>query len=176
MFSLRSTIIILAILIIPFALRYKYGSNLEPFPAVILPSGAYKTTVSDDEFTVRYKEIHAQKKDCSWILLDAHQILYPLPVQYHDRIFSRSFGLKDQEIKINGRLMILLKQMNILKSRKTSEEDKKEVQLWLREAIGMQGYETEAVKIISKEQKISVSNKEVIDESNINEQFIQLDQ
>lgn len=176
MFSLRSTIIILALLIIPFSIRYKYGSNLEPFPAVIMPSGAYKISVSDNEFTVRFTEIQAQKEDCRWVLLDAHQILYPLPVQYHNKIFARHFGLKEQEIELNGRLMILLKQKNILKSRKAIEEDKEEVQVWLRENIAMQGYQAEAVKIIIKEQKIRVSNGRVLDEININEQIIYLDQ
>lgn len=49
MFSVRSTILIVIVLMVPFLVRFKFGDRFEPFPAVLLPTGTGKTQVGSDE-------------------------------------------------------------------------------------------------------------------------------
>src|SRR5690554_5244979 len=95
MFSVKATILILIILMIPFLLRFKFGNRFEPYPAVLLPSGAGKVQVYSDEIKNWQIILLAQQENGNWGTVDEVDLLYPIAPNNHGRIFRRAFGLTE---------------------------------------------------------------------------------
>ena len=175
MFSLRFTIILLIVLGIPFLLRYKYKEKYEPFPAILLPSGAYRASVASSEFNVNYTDLVAQKEDGSWDIVDAKLLLYPLPAHNYRYVYEREFGLKVPAEPMDRRFVRLLKSLNILKSRSWTDQDKERTKSWLEQRLKEQGFSGTVLGIVYKEKIVSISSGEILSDDIIDEKVLYLD-
>ncbi len=175
MFSLRFTIILFIVLGVPFLIRYKYKEKYEPFPAILLPSGAYRASVASNEFRVNYTDLVAQKEDGSWDVVDAKLLLYPLPANNHKFVYEREFGLKVPAEPMDRRFVRLLKSLNILKSRNWTDQDKERTKRWLGRRLKEQGFTDAVLSIVYKEKTVSTSNGEILSDHILDEKVIDLD-
>src|SRR5690606_18507053 len=140
MFSLRFTLFLLIVLMLPYILRFKFGDKFEPFPAILLPSGAVKTPMDANEIISWPISIFAQKEDESWVQVDTKALLYPVPANNHSHIFRRDFGIANEPEHGDRRIVHLLMALNIIKDRESSQEEKEKTKAWLRERLYEQGF------------------------------------
>ncbi|MFT2011406.1 hypothetical protein ACMA1I_22225 [Pontibacter sp. 13R65] len=174
MFSLRFTIVLLAILLIPCLIRVKYGHEL--FPSMMMPSGARKVQVGSEKFEVSYTTPFAMKKDGSWDRVDIKRFLDPIPPHFQKYILDREFGLKEnQPPPAFGSLTPILVKLNIVKSRDANEHDRKEVKIWLKRKLQEQGFFEDKFKIVRIDEVISIPDGNKLSEENTDEKIIYLD-
>src|SRR5690606_11500771 len=173
MFSLRFTIVLLIILGISFLIRYKYKEKYEPFPAILLPSGASKAPLLSDEYHVSYTDLIAQKVDGSWANVDSRRLLYPLPYTNHKHVFERAFGLIDDHLLTDNHN--LLARLAILKARISTEREKNKTKKWLEKRLIYQGFAGNVLGIVKRERVISISTGKIINENIIDEKILYLD-
>ncbi|MBD0257999.1 MAG: hypothetical protein ICV83_19980 [Cytophagales bacterium] len=175
MFSLRFTIVLLAILLVPFLLRHRYGSSMEPYPAILLPAVATKDKVAETEFNVRYKVLYGQLGDGTWRRVDERRLLYPIPVQYEGLILSREFGLKPPEPAGGAGIQNVLGRLGILRSKRLTEEEQAEAKRWVKEKLREQGFTRPVLKIAQREEVVAVPGGETLVAKNTDEKIIYLD-
>ena len=175
MFSLRFTIVLLIMLAVPFLIRYKYREKYEPFPAVLLPAGAAKAPVLAGEFKVDYIDLVAQRADGAWETVDAKLLLYPLPYNNHKHVYEREFGLTDPPAPEDRRFVRLLVNLNILKARNGTEQDKEKTKNWLGQRLKQQGFTGAVLAIVYKEKIVSISSGEILSDDIIDEKVLYLD-
>ena len=77
----------------PLMLREKSGA-LEPFPAVLQPSGASKLTTKDTTLTFYTTQLIALKTDGSEQRVDAAAFMGNIPRHYWQKIAGSRYGLK----------------------------------------------------------------------------------
>lgn len=175
MFSIRFTIVLLTILLVPFLLRFRYGSMLEPYPAILLPSGATKATVAETEFIARYKVLYGQLEDGSWRRVDERLLLYPIPGQYEDLILSTAFGLKPAEPVRKGGMLNVLGRLGILRYKRLTEAHQAEAKRWVKEKLREQGFTNPVLKIVQREEVVTVPEGKIIKVKITHENIIHLD-
>ena len=165
---------LLLILVVPFLVKLKFGA--EPYPAIILPSGAGKTVVGADELRIKYTALFAKEELSDWIRVSPANLLYPIPVQYSPSIILSEFGLKDEPEPIGAsRISRLLIKLKFLKSRNSSEEEQKEVKAWLRGRLQKEGY-SPVLRVVQVEEIVSTISGEILKKETKHEKIIQLDQ
>jgi hypothetical protein len=175
MFSLRFTIVLLTILLVPFLLRHRYGSTMEPYPSILLPAVATKDKVAETQFNARYKVLYGQLGDGTWRRVDERLLLYPIPVQYEGIILSREFGLKPPEPAGRGGLQNVLGRLGILRSKRLTEEDQAGAKRWIKEKLREQGFTRPVLKIAQREEVVTVPEGEIVSAKNTDENIIYLD-
>jgi hypothetical protein len=175
MFSLRFTIVLLTILLAPFLLRHRYGSTMEPYPAILLPAVATKDKVADTQFKASYKVLYGQLEDGTWRSVDERLLLYPIPVQYEGLILSREFGLKPPEPAGGAGIRNVLARLGILRSRRPTEEDQAAAKRWVKEKLREQGFTRPVLKIAQREEVVAVPGGETLSAKNTDEKIIYLD-
>ena len=175
MFSLRFTIVLLTILLVPFLLRHRYGSTLEPYPAILLPAAATKDKVAETQFNARYKVLYGQLEDGTWRRVDERLLLYPIPVQYEYFILSRAFGLKPPEPAGKAGIQNVLGRLGILRYKRLTEEDQAEAKRWVKEKLREQGFTKPVLKIAQREEVVAVPAGETLEAKDTDENIIYLD-
>jgi hypothetical protein len=175
MFSLRFTIVLLAILLVPFLLRHRYGSTLEPYPAILLPAVATKDKVAETQFNASYKVLYGQREDGTWRRVDERLLLYPIPVQYEGVILSRAFGLKPPEPAGRAGIRNVLGRLGILRYKRLTGEDQAETKRWVKEKLREQGFTRPVIKIAQREEVVAVPGGEILSAKNTDENIIYLD-
>ncbi|ESA36269.1 hypothetical protein N836_07970 [Leptolyngbya sp. Heron Island J] len=85
-------LIILLGLILPFLLR-EVSNSLEPYPAVLQPSGATKISTSEGVLRFYKTELLAIGNDGTEQFLDPRQFFNTIPHQYWTHIARNGFGL-----------------------------------------------------------------------------------
>src|SRR5690554_5759863 len=117
MFSVRTTMLIIIILMVPFLIRFKFGDRFEPYPAVLLPSGAGKTQVYSEELRNWQIILLSQREGGSWSKVDEVDLMYPIVPNNHVPIFRKAFGLTNGQDQGDRTFSRLLLKLNILKNR-----------------------------------------------------------
>jgi hypothetical protein len=87
------TILLSIVLLVPFAIRW-LAPTLEPYPAVLLPSGAGTVKLTErniDFYTTAIYGRVAGRDD--WIRLSPPEFLYPIPAEFFPDLAQRYFGL-----------------------------------------------------------------------------------
>lgn len=159
MFSQRFTLLLFAFLIIPYVLTVKY--RIEPYPALILPSGAGKVAVGGKQMKVSYTEYYALKADGTMSKVDAVRMFAPVPIHYHSYILLRNFGMIDKEVSPKfGAFSPFVKELNILKN--TSEQEKQEVKKWLGQKLIEQGFTAAVLQVVQVEEVLALPAGETI--------------
>jgi len=175
MFSLRFTLFLLIVLLVPLILRFKFGGKFEPFPAILLPSGASKTLMDATQIEAWSISILAQKEDKSWSEVDTKVLLYPIPANNHNYIFRRDFGIANAPGHGDRRIVHLMMELNIIRDRESSREEKENTKAWLRERLYEQGFTGHVLKKSQKGAMISIQTGETLTETIIDERIIFLD-
>ena len=85
-------LIILLGLILPFLLR-EVSNSLEPYPAVLQPSGATKISTTEGVLRFYKTELLAISHDGTEHPLDPRQFFHTIPNQYWTHIARNGFGL-----------------------------------------------------------------------------------
>ena len=102
LFSLNFTILLGIALGFPYIMS---NSTFEPYPAILLPSGASKINIKKGVITVRNLSIYGYDSQGKLQRIDVSKFLAPIPVQYLYSITKNEFGLstkKNKNIYIRG--------------------------------------------------------------------------
>lgn len=174
MFSLRFTIFLLFVLFIPFCLRAILG--IEPYPAVLLPSGAGNIQKTGDNIVFNYKKIFALDNKGEWTKVEPSRFLYPIPVQYLPNLTSGNFGFEVDSSKPKSKTFRLLKMFHLVNKKPKSEEDIREAKKWLKEKLISQGLNPSKIKFASYTQVISTRTGATIENKIKNEKIVSLDE
>ena len=174
MFSLRFTLLLVAFLAIPYAI--KSFLSIEPFPAVILPSGPGKSLVEVSEIELTAISYYGISIDGNWRQVDASELLHPLhgPLQ--------RYILSDQFIAIENTNTQQTRNStsNTLKSRlsrndRYSDQSKVEIRELLRSRLASQEFKTSRLKILKQKVVISIPSGDTINSTLLYENIIYLD-
>ncbi|MBC3541778.1 hypothetical protein ACFSC6_09990 [Rufibacter sediminis] len=177
MFSLRFTLSLLGILLIPYFFRAKYGIALEPYPAVMLPSGSGKVDASADIAQISYTTVLGRNATGQWSRVDNARLLYPIPIQYLSPILSKEFGLKEDAGTIRpGIQSSLAGDLSILWAKHVTEQDRQEVKAWLRGRLGEQHFDASVLKVVKVEEVIAIPDGRKLNYKVTYENTLRLDQ
>ena len=138
------TALLFGFLLVPFAIR-EFAPTLEPYPAVLLPSGAglIKTTEDQMDFdrTAIYGRVAGRD---AWTRLSPSQFLNPLPPQFFPPLAQRYFGLSPIgpiTHTIKGGMVIRID------THKVSEEEVKNAKQWFRARLNGSGCDDSVLRI-----------------------------
>jgi hypothetical protein len=134
------TSLLAAILVVPFLIR---AGPTEPYPAVLLPSGAGRANATgkliDSDRTAIYAKSAGHD---AWIRLSPAEFLYPVPVPYFRTLAQRYFGLIATPHQI-----LKLGSLAIDTQPKISDEDVKSAKQWLRQRLTETGYDDSVLRV-----------------------------
>lgn len=128
LFSFKFTIFLLAALFLPFSMKTAH-SKLEPYPAIILPSGAGKLNLQEGVIKVNNLAIYGYDFQGKLQKIDAKKLLDPIPNQYLYAVVDNEFGLSTKitdEVLLRG----LDKKIEI-KRKVPNSKDRRLAQVWL---------------------------------------------
>jgi hypothetical protein len=135
--NLVYTILLSVLLFVPFAVRFGFT---EPYPAVLLPSGAGTIKVGDH---INRTAIYGRKIGSdAWTNLSPSQFLHPIPIEFFPNLAERSFGLSPSPYRV-----FKLGPIKIDTQRKLSQEDVESAKQWLGARLAQDGYEANALRI-----------------------------
>lgn len=134
------TSLLATVLIVPFLIR---AGPTEPYPAVLLPSGAGKVNatgeLTDSDRTAIYAKSPGHD---AWIRLSPAEFLHPVPVQYFPTLAQRYFGLLPTPHQI-----LKLGFLAIDTQPKISDEEIKSAKQWLRQRLTETGYDDSVLRV-----------------------------
>ncbi|MEO1402613.1 MAG: hypothetical protein AAFV72_15395 [Cyanobacteria bacterium J06635_1] len=90
--KLGARLIIALALLVPFGLR-ELSSSLEPYPAILQPSGATRISTQDTQLKFYEMQIVAMRADGSEQRLEPREFMGKIPTQYWTHIARTHFGL-----------------------------------------------------------------------------------
>jgi hypothetical protein len=134
------TSLLATVLIVPFLIR---AGPTEPYPAVLLPSGAGKVNatgeLTDSDRTAIYAKSAGHD---AWIRLSPAEFMHPVPVQYFPTLAQRYFGLLPTPHQI-----LKLGFLAIDTQPKISDEEIKSAKQWLRQRLAETGYDDSVLRV-----------------------------
>ncbi len=134
------TSLLAAVLVVPFLIR---AGPTEPYPAVLLPSGAGKVNATGDRIDSDRTAIYAKSPGHdAWIRLSPEEFLHPVPVQYFPTLAQRYFGLVPTPHQI-----LKLGFLAIDTQPKISDEEVKSAKQWLRQRLTATGYDDSQLRV-----------------------------
>jgi hypothetical protein len=138
------TAILLLVLVVPFAIAF-LASPLEPYPAVILPSGAGTIKTSEDQMDLTRTSIYGKLASSdSWTRLSPSQFLNPIPPEFFPALAQRYFGLRPVEpVPYRTRIGMVVK----FNPRKVDEKEVPHAKEWLRTRLKESGCEDSLLRI-----------------------------
>ena len=169
LFSLKFTSFLGIALFLPFILK-TLSPKLEPYPAIILPSGAKKLNFEKEVLEVRSLSIYGYHNQGELQRVSAKKILEPIPKQYLYSLAKNEFGLSTKttdEVRIKG----LGKKLEI-KRKQISSEEQKSAKNWLSNQLRKQGLSPSNILIKQEIKKLDLDegkqvSKEIKNENNI---------
>ena len=162
------TLLLAFTLLPPFALT---KLNLQPYPAIILPSGARKVDVGAREISFNRISLWGkhEKKDI-WTRVDVETFLAPIPVHYLPAIARNSFGLNSAK----GKIINLPKGVNIL-SKKVTPSEVQRVKHWLRQKLVQSGYASDELMITFERVNFDIETGKILTSNRSHEEILRLD-
>jgi hypothetical protein len=175
MFSLRSTILIFVILFGCLVLR---GIGFEPFPAVMLPSGAYNLQQTDKKIKVVHSEIYAADSAGNWQKINPEEFLRPVPIPLPELLPYITNTNADVDNKKLSRAKKLkyktLKFLHLLKDTHLSQAKLDEMHTWIKSKFSSQHLSATQMKVVTIENTISTETGNVISSHITDEHLIPL--
>lgn len=167
--NLLLTLLLTCTLIPPYILKI-YHPRLEPYPAIILPSGARKVNLGRNDITFNRTSIWAKhEKNDIWTRIDAETFLSPIPPHYLYEIARNSFGLDSSPGKTNN----LLQKYNILTNKVTPSEVK-EGKRWLSQKLVQSEYKPDKIMITLEQMKFDITTRKITTIKRNDEKVIRL--
>lgn len=164
------TLLLAFILVPPFALT-TLKPHLEPYPALILPSGAVKVKVGAKDISfVRTSLWGKQETDNTWTRIDLETFWTPLPKQYFKPIVRNSLGLKSGK----PRIIQLPKGINISRNKVTPSEIQ-DAKYWWRQKLVQSGYASNELMITVERVKFDIETSKIIKTKRSHEEVFRLD-
>ncbi len=168
--NLSLTLLLAFILLPPFTLK-TLNHNLEPYPAIIFPSGARKIDVGAREISFNRTSLWGKhEKDNTWTRVDVETFLAPIPVHFLPAIARNSLGLKSAE----GRIIKLPKEIKIL-SKKVTSSEVQNAKHWWRQKLVRSGYASDELMITSEKVKFDIKTGKIIRIKRSHEEIFRLD-
>lgn len=138
--NLLYTTLLSAFLLVPFAIRL---GLTEPYPAVLLPTGAATINATGDQIDTSITAIYGRMIGSDgWIRLSPSRFLHPIPVEYFPHLAERYFGLSPSPHRV-----FKVGPITIDTEHKISEEDVKSAKQWLRPRLTEGGYDDNVLRI-----------------------------
>ncbi|WP_147238693.1 hypothetical protein [Mucilaginibacter hurinus] len=147
------------ILFIPLLLRFQ---DLEPYPAVLFPSGANVLKVSNGTTDLGYTEVLGLRKSGKWEVIDARAFLSPASYQNLSPLAKANFGIEGFDTVYKGKFKTIKK---ILRFKKVppGAGDIREAKLWLNGKLAQQGFMPNQVKIHTVTKRISLATGRIVE-------------
>ena len=141
--NLLYTALLSVFLLVPFAMRF-LAPILEPYPAVLLPSGGGLIKVADQmdfDRSAIYGRV-AGRDD--WTRLSPSHFLDPIPPQYFPPLAQRYFGLVPVgQISNRTKVGVAI----TITPRRVSEEEVRDAKQWFRARLNRSGCDDEVLRI-----------------------------
>lgn len=156
-------------LLVPFGLR-ELSRSLEPYPAILQPSGAGKISTKDTRLRFYETELVAVRSDGSEQRLDPNEFMDKIPTQYWTHIARAHFGLgpaKTQDISLG----IWTLTATTLKS--ASAQERVEALTWIHnrlKALGVEDAQTlkvSQIRILFDLQTATETQREITDQIDV---------
>ena len=169
LFSLKFTVFLVLVLFVPFVLR-TLAKQLEPYPAIILPSGASKIDLKEGVIGVNSLSIYGYDTQGKLEKIDVKQFIAPIPSHYFPVIAKNEFGLSTKttdEIWLRG----LNKKIDI-KRKSVSLANQELAKIWLSNRLKKLGLSTSLILIRYEFKELSINDgkelsREITNEKNI---------
>ena len=142
--NLLYTALLLGFLLVPFAIR-EFAPALEPYPAVLLPSGAGRIKTTQGQIDLGRTGLYGKVAGSNaWTRLSPAEFLNPIPPQDFLPIAQRYFGLSPI-----GPLALTIKGGLVLRigTHQVTEDDIKNAKQWLRAKLKGCGCNDEVLRI-----------------------------
>ena len=174
LFPIKFTLLLVIILVVPLLRRIFVGG--EPYPAILLPSGATKINLANETVSVRIISIYGYGRDGRLHRITAQQLLSPIPNHYLFGIVRNEFGLTGKtDIKLWDKILNMINVEIKRKNIQNKEENIQEAKTWLKHKL--EGLELSNSSIIVRHELLEIdrtTGKEVTNKIN-NEQVFELD-
>jgi hypothetical protein len=174
MFSKKATVLIFFCLLVPFFLRL-VSYKLEPYPAILFPSGEGKVKVPLDgpveNFTVL--ELQGYSTTDGWLKLDEEEFISPIPRGYLSNILKLNKGLFSNNPDIKKYSNPVLKFLTRNQNHAFSQEELEEVRSFFSSRLKNQGFEPDQIKVV-KFQITSYPESRKVDKRIIEEEIIKI--
>ena len=172
------TLLLAFILLPPFVLK-TLKPHLEPYPAIILPSGANTVDVGVRDISFSRTNLWGKhEKDNTWTRIDLETFWPPLPSQYFGPIVRNSLGLKlgrEGILKLpKGKILKLPQRINFL-SNKVTPLEVQNAKHWWRQKLVRSGYASDEIIITSEKVKFDVETGKIIKIKRSHEEMFRLD-
>ena len=128
MFGPWTTLLLAIALVVPFGVTQV--TNVEPFPALLFPSGATSVTTTGSVVQYGGVVVSGYDEDGNTVDIDAGALLDPVRVQYLEGLANTSFGLA-----IGGDREIVIMKLGwsvTVDGPELSDRDRDEVRDWLK--------------------------------------------
>lgn len=97
--SLAFTLFLAAFLFVPYFIYIRYGTEMEPYPAVILPSGAGFAYRDNSHLSYEYAYLYGQDENGDWDYLNPEEFLFPMPSYYIGHVMAHISWLEKAPVK-----------------------------------------------------------------------------
>ena len=138
------TVLLFLVLVVPFAIAF-LAPTLEPYPAVLLPSGAGTIKTTGDQMDLSRTSIYAKVLgNGSWTRLSPPQFLSPIPAEFFPPLAQRCFGLRPVEAApYRTRVGVAV----TINPRQVDEKKIASAKQWLRARLTESGCEDSVLRI-----------------------------
>lgn len=157
----------LLLLFAPFILRLYWH---EPYPAILLPSGASSVQKSGQTLHLTTTEVFVHSN--SWHKIDARTLISPIPVQYFGAMLGYDLGFERDTIQGSGLRNLLEEHMGLYQRETLKSEDFLELENWFRTKLQAQNIKANAFKIVKSKMTLSLKTAAIISKTIISERVI----
>ncbi|GAA4916648.1 hypothetical protein [Mucilaginibacter defluvii] len=172
MHSLKFTGILFAIFLIPFVLRL-FG--LEPYPAILFPSGPETVKQVNGKTKIETKQLFAKNQNGQWALVEPKAFMYPVSAIQLAKLVSKNMGFKKQKpFPLKGKIGIVNYLYRSQNSSSNAAEDA-ELRNWIKKRLKRGNYQTSEVKVATYSNVISTTNGNILKKELKDEKYYKLD-
>ena len=132
-------------LAVPFLIT-EFSSDLEPYPAVLQPSGAYTISTDDNMLTFSKTQLIAQSPDGSELVVDTDAFMGAIPHHFWTRIADARFGLAHEAQQTS--FLKLYPFLRRQESDKASSEARQATLDWIQERLLDQGIDEASTLVV----------------------------
>ncbi|MBV9873258.1 MAG: hypothetical protein JO025_00895 [Verrucomicrobia bacterium] len=138
------TVALSIVFFVPFAVAF-VAPTLEPYPALLLPSGAGTIKTTEDQMDFTRTSIFGKRAvGDSWTRLSPSQFLSPIPPEFFPSLAQRYFALRPvAPVPYRTRVGVVIK----VNPRKVDEKDIPRAKEWLRTRLKETGCEDSLLRI-----------------------------
>jgi hypothetical protein len=138
------TALLSTVLVVPFAITF-LAPGLEPYPAVLLPSGSGRIQVAGEQMDFSRTSIYGKvARGDAWTRLSPPKFLSPIPDDFFPPLAQRNFGLSPVGL-IADRTKIGV--VITIGPRKVREEEVKNAKQWFRARLKESGCDDNVLRI-----------------------------